>query len=590
MTKVYSSRAAIARPGSRVWIWSPFTGDTGLGTSGPTLPDGWTWQYPAIYARTDATFWQFAWEITVPSNASADTYTIDAGDQEVDIIVDTTASSRTKTVYANSASMSTVQSWLTNDGTIGTIEFAPRIYRIEEPITIPDGVTFTSPGGARFVRYRDGTTYNRAFDPAGEFTLENCTLEFAGSEQLDNWWIFTLSTRDSSATAKPITVRGCTILSGCLGKATEANMLIERCVFDRGLNLNACRNSVWLLNEFRGRTADSYHHLAFGEGAAGALLATNTWVGTSRGIVIGGESEGIVGLDLQFRNIRRGSGNAGECILFEDGYSGIPTTSDRGCRYCLFNHVTITDCEGPGIGIAGSGMHDLIFYQVDMECDKHAILINEDGGEGGAIGAVEFNTMEISGAGRITINGSVSPRKWVNVIATRERPARHGGDASAVAANYSVWHGQGLFTLNADATSGTDTFSGCAEVTANGVTTVSSVTHGSLSTTDDTTTTILTVPLRDGYAATIVASVFGIGADGNSGTLKIVVRAKRASSTVTMQNTTNVTTDDSPPGSWALTATNSGTNVVVQVTGEEANVIHWRVEEFSISEASVPSS
>lgn len=607
----YSCRATTVIPGERCWFWGRDgdVGEMGDGTV-PTLRDGWTFSYPARYNANQSWNYQWAWQLTVASDEEAGSYDIAVPTAGENVTVTVVAAPTARPVrYANTPNWQSIQNWLL-DGY--DIELAPRVYEADCPLIVPANARIFSPGGAKIVRVAQGsnpqsvpdTGVLHIFRPKGNMTLEGLTLDYDPNipDPYTGHTIIRWGTKhgselsDGPSTTANITVRDCVIRRGNLGASYGSlyNVLVERCVFDECSTGIISRNAVYLNNRFIGHTRHSIH-ACFISDPQGVLLASNTWERTNRGIVCQSNTGyGVMSLDNHFCSIRGGENNANEVILIEGGTSGgnIDPTGTNGWYDCTFIDTFISDCVGPGVSIYGTGMHDIQstnngkgWWEVD------SIAISLVALNGGGIDNCKFSNVSTNGIAYLV--GDIGAYSLINTQFYEHGPL--GLSAAVIPSLANVQANTGKFPVYADADAiadGTPTFSSVGVVSNRSgvyaVTAPSAVSNG-VSTTDDTPTTILTVPIQDGYAASITVSVFGIGADGNSGTLKIVVRAKRASETVTVQNVTDITTDDAPPGSWDLTATNSGTNVIVQVTGELANVINWRIEEFSISETVVPT-
>lgn len=106
-------------------------------------------------------------------------------------------------------------------------------------------------------------------------------------------------------------------------------------------------------------------------------------------------------------------------------------------------------------------------------------------------------------------------------------------------------------------------------------------------TTDATPTTIVTIPFVDGSLTAIEATGIGITGDGDNGYSAVKYRSylKNSSSALVSGSLTTLVADNymNALSTATFTLTNSGVNAIIQVTGEAATTIHWKIRYKLVS-------
>lgn len=107
-------------------------------------------------------------------------------------------------------------------------------------------------------------------------------------------------------------------------------------------------------------------------------------------------------------------------------------------------------------------------------------------------------------------------------------------------------------------------------------------------TTDATPTNIAVIPMSIGYTTSIESTCIAITADGDDGLSGIKHRAYHRSSggTLTSMAPTTIAADSYVGGGLStatFTLTNSGTDAAIQVTGEAATTINWKIRYKLVS-------
>lgn len=441
---LYTWRTSAVQPGGVVYITFPKGGG---GEVVPTLPSGWTFFWPAWAFR-----WQWhikwAWGVRIAPNAATGNYTLatPAGDVVVTVVA---APAARPVQRIEVGSVATVQAHL--DGG-KDIEFAAGRHDITAPITVPAGATIDGEG-AVLRRKFDGAYAQRMFVPQGGMTLRGVTLDHDGENDADVVYLHEFPWPAGHITVDQVTVR-----RGQLIRYGPEGLLVRRSRFDKGTSGLIPSRSVWLENEFYGPNPMGYHSF-MGNGVEGALLASNRFIGVTRGPVFQGEpSIGNVVLDTHIIGVRGGEPNAGECIMFESAHP-----VGGGCRDNAFIDVWIQDCSGPGLQIYGSGMSGNIFHNFEISTDRDGvtlIAIPSEAQPNPAIGANTFTNFQITAA--MVLQGEVGGQvftdmQWVDA------PQRRGNQGSSRA---ELMVSNSGFPIRADATAKAKsyTFNGCGVV------------------------------------------------------------------------------------------------------------------------------
>lgn len=118
-----------------------------------------------------------------------------------------------------------------------------------------------------------------------------------------------------------------------------------------------------------------------------------------------------------------------------------------------------------------------------------------------------------------------------------------------------------------------------------GTPTIDSFTHDSADTTDGTPTTVATIPLAVGAPITLMDFALEIrGTEAATGDcwirlLRGSIKRVGAGAAVLVGATTAENRRDAGSSTWGATASASGNDLLIQVTGQAAKTIVWRVVE-----------
>lgn len=392
---VYTSRPDGAVPGDIIYFWRTVGG----GDARPKAPEGFTVFTPQNLVIGDW-HWQWAFGVKIPKNALP-------GEYKVDDISFTVLRNRAK---KNSPSPSRPRSWawmssrdhrnsfqsMLDSGY--DLDLQPGMYRWDRSLLVPHGAKIRS-AGAWIIREPNGEPNERVFKCLGDMTLEGIRLTH--SEEIDSAKIFYFH-HDYPQPPGYLTVRNCELYGGNLSESTSPGMVVEDCIFNRAGTGFISGGSVYRRCRFIGHTSVG-HHAYFNAGAVGSLIVSCEWVNTNRGMVFQtGPAQGTVALDLQFHGIRGGETNANEVILFETGTNGqVPI--GEGARENVFADIQITDCNGPGVSLYGSGISKNQFWNMNIDVDNLPITFTPL--SGGKVDDHQFHNIQLSGP--ITLAGDV---------------------------------------------------------------------------------------------------------------------------------------------------------------------------------------
>ena len=412
---IQTSRCDGVYPGNSCYIWFPKGGIESI--SGPKLPDGWSWVEPALYAKGSKWHWQFGWKINVPKNINPGDYKITFTNGAECANVKVLPKFARASIKVPPTANDTVIRQHIESGKI--VELLPGIYEFDSPLSIPDGGVIKSAGAVLIRKLGARVEKNHLFAPQGEFTLEGCTITHSPEIGKNDILYIHKWPRDGK---HKVTVRNNTIIGGHLGKSTELNMIVENNTFIGAGTGYIANGSVIIGNRFVGPNERAIHPL-FIAGTNHALVCSNVWENTSRGIVMQSRDlSNTVVMDSYFHGIHAGEPNAGEYILMESGVDGsVPPTGENGIHDNLFVDMWMLNCAGPAISLYGSGMHHNIFQNVKIEVDATSIAIQAL--NGGIISENEFHNVQATGC--LLLTGNVG-KELFNQIHFIEQTQRIG--------------------------------------------------------------------------------------------------------------------------------------------------------------------
>lgn len=385
----YAWRATTVKPGGFLLVWFP---DGGGGS--PTLPAGWTFFWPALYAYGSDWHKQWAWGVRVPLGAAPGPYSISTpyGAVAVTVVAAPAARPVQWVAVGDEANMATYLAAGKD------LQMAPGRHDIPAQITYPPGSKVFGDGAVLYRRF-NGDYANRMFVYNGAFTLEGVTLDHEG-ELGDDVVYF----HQFPVPAGDVTVRDVTVRKGALMRANPDGFLCHRTKFDRGSTGQIYSGAAFIDCDYYGPIHYGTHS-CYSLGMEGSLMCSQRFHGTTRGLVLqSGDVVGCVFMDLHMDRIRGGEGNANENILFEGAGTVGPTT---GSRHNAFVDIFQTNGAGPGVSLFGSGMHDNHFWNVDAGVDTPSISLV---GFGGNIGPNDWNNVQATGA--VKIYGTVSAQAF----------------------------------------------------------------------------------------------------------------------------------------------------------------------------------
>lgn len=589
---MYECRTQTVTPGGRCWVWFPKgTGVADLPTvADGELPSGWTANYPAMYGSDQSWNAQWAWEIHVPANATPGAFEIDfpsmSTEDPIDITVVAAPTPRT-VMYADTNDQEQLQTWLDADY---DLELAPRVYTIDEPLIVPDGAKIFSNGGAKLVRTADGSSYaEKMFEPEGAMVLHGLTLTTDDTIVAGQNLFIHDYPRSSDNETPNVTISECIIKRGQLGVSADANVLVERCIFDGSSTGLVGANGVYLNNKFNGPCVWGQHPF-FSGGCSGILLATNRFDGTSRGIVCQtGDTVGLMALDTKFTHIRGGQANGGECVLFEAGTNTeIVPDSTHGCRDNTFVDVFITDCQGPGLMLYGSGMHDNQFWNFDSHVDRTSISINAF--DDWVITDNEFHNFQCWG--NLEMTGDVGVETFSNVQFLETIKGR-SGNSGPYSTTYPLVGESWPVSINAAAmASGYSlAFSGCNVVRKNGsLETMTNIfAHPfTIETTSATPYLMGQIPIRDNTSAIVTVTVAANEVvSGDTANTALYVRTahcnrKNGGGAAIANGVVETLTKEDGETTYDCTLSTSAEYITVTVTGKSGDTIKWRIVDVDV--------